>query len=248
VTDTGLIAGVDEAGRGPLAGPVVAAAVILDPSRPIAGLGDSKRLSEKRREALYPQIIELALAHCIVFVERIEIDRINIFQATMQGMVRAVSGLDPAPGHALIDGNRVPQGLPCPAEAIVGGDGSEAAIGAASILAKVARDRYMVALEQRFPGYGFARHKGYGTRDHQQAIRELGPSPVHRRSFPVLRELRGECSAPFYALRARIADATTAAVLRGAEAELETRRDDLAEAEQRKLRTLLQRRWRGIAP
>lgn len=177
------VAGVDEAGRGPLAGPVVVAAVILDPARPIAGLGDSKRLSERRREALYPQIRELAAAHCIVFVAADEIDRLNIFQATMAGMRRAVEGLAPAADLALVDGNKLPPGLPCPGRAIVGGDGLEPAIGAASILAKVARDRYMLELHRRFPGYGFDRHKGYPVPAHLQALRRLGPCPAHRRSF-----------------------------------------------------------------
>ena len=182
-----LSAGVDEAGRGPLAGPVVVAAVILDPARPIAGLDDSKKLSEKRREALYPQIVERALAHCVVVVEAEEIDRLNIFQATMAGMSRAVAGLAPAAHEALVDGNKLPQDLPCPGRAIVGGDALEPAIGAASILAKVTRDRLMVALESIHPGYGFAVHKGYPTPAHLAALQRLGPCPQHRRSFAPVR-------------------------------------------------------------
>jgi ribonuclease HII len=183
------IAGVDEAGRGPLAGPVVVAAVILDPDRPIEGLGDSKRLTERKREQLFPLIREQALAHCIVFVHREEIDRLNIFQATMAGMARAVAGLQPDATAALIDGNKVPPDLPCPARAIVGGDALEAVIGAASILAKVARDRYMVALHDRFPDYGFARHKGYPVPDHLEVLQRLGPCEEHRRSFAPVRAL-----------------------------------------------------------
>jgi ribonuclease HII len=184
-----LHAGVDEAGRGPLAGPVVVAAVILDPARPIAGLDDSKKLSEKKREALYPLILERALAHCVVTVEAGEIDRLNIFQATMAGMSRAVAGLAIAPHEALVDGNKLPKDLPCPGRAIVGGDALVPAISAASILAKVTRDRLMVALDGVHPGYGFAVHKGYPTPSHLAALRRLGPTPQHRRSFAPVREL-----------------------------------------------------------
>lgn len=185
-----LTAGVDEAGRGPLAGPVVVAAVILDPARPIAGLDDSKKLSERRREALYPQVIERALAHCVIVVEAAEIDRLNIFQATMAGMSRAVAGLSPAAREALVDGNKLPRDLPCAGRAIVGGDALEPAISAASILAKVTRDRLMVALDAVHPGYGFAVHKGYPTPAHLDALQRLGPCPHHRRSFaPVARAL-----------------------------------------------------------
>lgn len=182
-----LIAGVDEAGRGPLAGPVSVAAVILNPEHPIAGLDDSKRLTERKREQLFAQITEHALAFHIVFVEREEIDRINILQATMQGMLRAVLGLATQPDQVLIDGNRLPDGLPCPGHAIVGGDGTEPAISAASILAKVSRDRFMLDLDTRHPGYGFAKHKGYGVVAHLEALARLGPCPEHRRSFAPVR-------------------------------------------------------------
>ena len=177
------IAGVDEAGRGPLAGPLVVAAVVLDPRRPIDGVADSKVLTEARREALYPQIVEGAIAYCIVVVEPDEIDRLNIFQATMQGMRRALLGLGTAPDLALIDGNKLPPDLPCDARALVGGDASEACIGAASILAKVTRDRLMLALDPQHPHYGFARHKGYPTPEHLDALRRHGPCAQHRRSF-----------------------------------------------------------------
>jgi ribonuclease HII len=189
---TVLVAGVDEAGRGPLAGPVSVAAVILDPLRPIDGLDDSKRLTERRRETLYPLIIERALAWRIEFVEADEIDTLNILQATMTGMRRAVAGLSPCAGHALIDGNRIPAGLACPATAIVGGDGLQPAIMAASILAKVARDARMRELHVVHPQYGFDRHKGYPSAMHIEALALHGPCPQHRRSFaPVRNALAG---------------------------------------------------------
>jgi len=182
------IAGVDEAGRGPLAGPVSVAAVILDPAHPIEGLNDSKRLSEARREALYPLIVERALAWRIEFVECGEIDRLNILQATLTGMRRALEGLSPSADAARIDGNRLPQGLPCPAEALVGGDAIEPAIMAASILAKVARDRRMLELHVLHPQYGFDRHKGYPSAAHLAALAVHGPCPEHRRSYAPVRE------------------------------------------------------------
>lgn len=179
-----LVAGVDEAGRGPLAGPVAVAAVILDPSRPrIRGLDDSKKLTQAKRESLYEKIVDRALAHCVVLVMADEIDRINIFQATMTGMCRALTGLSPAAHEAWIDGNALPRELPCTGRAIVGGDALEPAISAASILAKVSRDRWMVELDREYPGYGFADHKGYATPAHLDALKRLGPCPQHRRSF-----------------------------------------------------------------
>ena len=184
-----FVAGVDEAGRGPLAGPLAVAAVILDPARPIAGLDDSKKLSEAKREALYPQIIEYALAFCVVLIEPDEIDRLNIFQATMTGMSRAVAGLSLVAHEALIDGNKLPRDLPCPGRAIVGGDALEPAISAASILAKVSRDRLMVAMHEVYPGYGFAVHKGYPTPAHLASLQQLGPCAQHRRSFAPVRLL-----------------------------------------------------------
>ncbi|TAN07451.1 MAG: ribonuclease HII [Rhodanobacteraceae bacterium] len=186
---TAHVAGVDEAGRGPLAGPVVVAAVILDPARPIDGLADSKQLSAKRRESLYALIVAHALAHAVVRVEAAEIDRINILQATLAGMRRALEALPIAPALALIDGNRLPKSLPCPARAIVRGDASEPAISAASILAKVSRDRILVEYESRWPGYGFAQHKGYPAPAHLEALRRLGPCPEHRRSFAPVRQV-----------------------------------------------------------
>ena len=174
--------GVDEAGRGPLAGPVHAAAVILDPERPIAGLRDSKKLSALRRARLAECIRRDALDWCVASASVEEIDRLNILQATLLAMQRAVAGLSIVPGLARIDGNRAPK-LPCVIELIVGGDDSDAAISAASILAKTERDALMHALDRDFPAYGFSRHKGYGTREHLDALRRIGPCEHHRRSF-----------------------------------------------------------------
>lgn len=185
-----LIAGVDEAGRGPLAGPVVAAAVILDPRHPIKGLADSKKLSEKQREKLFHEIRQHALAWSVARARVTEIDSINILQATFLAMQRAVAGLHLVPQLALVDGNQCPA-FPCQARAIVQGDALEPAISAASIVAKVLRDRIMRMLDKKYPGYGFARHKGYPTELHIEALRNLGPSRVHRRSFePVAACLR----------------------------------------------------------
>ncbi len=188
-TTTILTAGVDEAGRGPLAGPVVAAAVILDPARPIIGLADSKKLMERQREALEEEIMEKALAWAVARAEVEEIDTLNILHASLLAMRRAVAALNPMPDLALVDGNRCPPSLPCRAEAIVKGDQTVPAISAASILAKVARDRELLVLDIHYPGYGFARHKGYPTKDHVAALEELGVSPVHRRSFGPVRRL-----------------------------------------------------------
>lgn len=182
-----LIAGVDEAGRGPLAGPVAVAAVILDPARPIAGLDDSKKLSEAARDILFPLIVEHALAWRIEFVEANEIDRLNILQATLTGMRRALEGLSPRADAARIDGNKLPRDLPCPAEALIGGDAIEPAIMAASILAKVARDRRMRELHARYPEYGFDRHKGYPSPAHLDALKRHGPCVEHRRSYAPVR-------------------------------------------------------------
>jgi ribonuclease HII len=177
-----LVAGVDEAGRGPLAGPVVAAAVILDPAAPIEGLADSKVLTAARRDVLAVAIRSRALAWCVALADVAEIDALNILGATMLAMRRAVDGLATAPDEALIDGNRCPP-LACRARAIVKGDRDVASISAASILAKTARDAMLVELDARYPAYGFARHKGYPTPDHLAALARFGPCPAHRRSF-----------------------------------------------------------------
>ncbi|WP_170150121.1 ribonuclease HII [Parahaliea mediterranea] len=182
------LAGVDEVGRGPLAGDVVAAAVILDPERPIAGLRDSKKLSEARREALAELIREHSLAWCVARASVAEIDELNILHASLLAMQRAVAGLAVQPGYVLVDGNRLPR-WDYPSEPVVKGDDRVAAIAAASILAKVQRDSELVALEAQYPGYGFASHKGYPTAKHLAALRELGVTPVHRRSFAPVRAL-----------------------------------------------------------
>ncbi|HET7775308.1 MAG TPA: ribonuclease HII, partial [Azospira sp.] len=176
------VCGIDEAGRGPLAGTVVAAAVILDPARPIAGLNESKKLSAARREALALEIREKALAWCVAEASVAEIDRLNILHATMLAMQRAVAGLAVTPERALVDGNRCPK-LEVPAEAVVKGDGKVACIAAASILAKTARDAAMLDLHRLYPDFGFDRHMGYPTADHLARLQQHGPSPVHRRSF-----------------------------------------------------------------
>jgi len=182
-----LIAGVDEAGRGPLAGPVYAAAVILDPARPIAGLRDSKALSAGQRERLALEIRACSLAWAVAAADVAEIDSINILQATLVAMRRAVEGLDPAPAQALIDGKQVPR-IACPARSIIKGDRDVAAISAASILAKTARDALLTELHVLYPMYGFAQNKGYGTPQHLAALERYGPCPAHRRSFaPVSR-------------------------------------------------------------
>lgn len=185
-----LICGVDEAGRGPLAGPVCAAAVILPPDLELEGLNDSKKLSEKRREALYPLICEQALAYGIAFASEQEIDELNILQATFLAMRRAVGQLGLKPDLALVDGNREPDFGDIPVRTIIKGDSRSANIAAASILAKVTRDRFMLEQDAVYPQYGFAIHKGYGTQKHYAALREFGPCPIHRRSF--LKKFYGE--------------------------------------------------------
>ncbi|MCG8429390.1 MAG: ribonuclease HII [Chromatiales bacterium] len=186
--DTDLLAGVDEVGRGPLAGPVVAAAVILDPRRPIDGLADSKKLTEKRRELLAVEIREHALSWALGRAEVEEIDALNIFHASLLAMKRAVESLSVAPEWALIDGKHCPQ-LACSSQAIIKGDSRVPAISAASILAKVARDNELVALDSDYPGYGLAKHKGYPTKQHLAALDTLGVTPIHRRSYAPVKRL-----------------------------------------------------------
>ena len=184
-----LIAGTDEVGRGPLAGDVVAAAVILDPARPIPGLNDSKKLSESKREDCFPLIQEYAIAYAVARATVAEIDNINMLQASLLAMRRAVTALDPQPEYVYVDGNRLPV-WDYQAEAVIKGDSRIQAIAAASVLAKVTRDREMIAFEESFPGYGFAQHKGYPTPVHLAALESLGPCEIHRRSFgPVARLL-----------------------------------------------------------
>lgn len=179
----GVLCGVDEAGRGPLCGPVCCAAVILNPEDPIEGVNDSKKLTEKRRELLYDEITRRSLAWKVEFVSPQEIDEKNILWATMAGMARAVSGLDITPDYVLVDGNRCPPGLEQPAQAVIKGDASSASIAAASILAKVSRDRYMLELDREYPQYQLARHKGYPTKLHYELIAQYGIQPFYRRSF-----------------------------------------------------------------
>jgi ribonuclease HII len=178
-----IVCGVDEAGRGPLAGPVYAAAVILDPARRVNGLADSKVLTAERRELLAQRIKERAIAWSVASASVEEIDRLNIFHASMLAMRRAIDGLSQYPQEILVDGNALPPGLRCAARAIVDGDAKHKPISAASILAKTARDAEMTALHQRYPQYGFDRHKGYGTADHLEALGRAGPCEIHRRSF-----------------------------------------------------------------
>lgn len=186
------IAGVDEAGRGPLAGPVVAAAVILHPDHPIEGLRDSKKLSARRREHLAVEIRERALAFAVASASVEEIDRLNILRATLLAMTRAIEGLDPRPRHVRIDGNRAPRLDGMCVETVIGGDDQDPAIAAASILAKTVRDGLMLQYAEQFPAYGFERHMGYGTAVHMAALREHGPCEIHRRSFaPVARVIKG---------------------------------------------------------
>lgn len=181
------VAGVDEAGRGPLAGPVVTAAVILDPDHVPPGLNDSKKLTAVRREALFSLILEKAVAVCVASASPAEIDRTDVLKANLAAMARAVRGLSVSPAAAIVDGRDVPPGLPCPGRAVVKGDARSISIAAASIVAKVTRDRMMAAADARFPGYGFATHAGYGTAAHLEAIRTLGPSGLHRMTFKPLK-------------------------------------------------------------
>lgn len=189
MTDIDLICGVDEAGRGPWAGPGTAAAVILHPERPISGLTDSKKISEKKRFALEPEIKQNVGFWSVAHAEPEEIDRLNIREATFLAMQRAISGLGITPSRILIDGNALPRNLPAPAEAIIKGDLTEPAISAASILAKTERDRLMEAYCETYPGYGFAGHKGYGTAAHSDALQKLGACPIHRTSFAPVRKV-----------------------------------------------------------
>lgn len=188
MTQPYLLCGVDEAGRGPWAGPVSAAAVILDPKRPISGLNDSKKLTEKKRLALETELKEKALAWGIGWASPEEIDTLNIRQATHLAWRRAIEAMGMAPDHIQIDGNDTPTGLSCSVEAIIKGDGKVPEISAASILAKTARDRLMVQLCDTYPGYGFSKHKGYGVKAHMEALNQLGPCAIHRMSFKPIAE------------------------------------------------------------
>lgn len=178
-----FVCGVDEAGRGPLCGPVCAAAVILDPDTEIEGVNDSKKLSEKKREALFEVIKEKAVAYCVAFASVEEIEEYNILNATFIAMNRAIEGLSIKADYALIDGNRVPKNITIPCETVIKGDAKSMSIAAASILAKVSRDRLLLEYDEKYPQYNFAKHKGYGTKEHIEAIKKYGPCEIHRASF-----------------------------------------------------------------
>jgi ribonuclease HII len=239
------IAGVDEAGTGPLAGPVVAAAVVFSAHVDLAGIDDSKRLDAGERNAAEQRIREVASGIGIGTADVGEIDRVNIYQAALLAMLRAVEALPAAPQHVLVDARIIP-GVPMPQNRFYKGDGINFSIAAASIIAKTHRDRLMDELARRYPPYGFERHKGYCTPEHQEAIRRFGPCPIHRMSFTFIRELRGEYSSLFYELKDRLGMAAEPEALESLEDELDARRGELTDAEQRKLRLTLLRRWKTL--
>jgi ribonuclease HII len=237
------IAGVDEVGVGPLAGPVVAAAVMFPPGTEIEGVDDSKRLDPETRAALTIEIRARASGVGIGIASVQEIDTVNIYHAALLAMRRAVEALPRLPQHLLVDARTVP-GIDVPQNPFNKGDGINFSIAAASIVAKTARDGMMAVLDQEYPGYGFAAHKGYGTLEHREAVVRLGPSAIHRMSFPVMHELQGEYSPLFYALKARLELARTHAALNELEAALTAEAAALAERECKKLRLLVARRWK----
>ncbi|HUQ10353.1 MAG TPA: ribonuclease HII [Steroidobacteraceae bacterium] len=240
------IAGVDEAGVAPLAGPVVAAAVMFAPDTEIAGVDDSKRLDPATRTELAAAIRAKATGVSVGIATVEEIDTINIYHAALLAMRRAVEGLPRAPQHVLVDARTVP-GISMPQNAFNKGDGINFTIAAASIIAKTERDAMMEALDREYPGYGFAAHKGYPVPEHREALLKLGRTRVHRMSFPVLHEWFGEYSPAFYALKSQLFDASTRAGLEAFERDLKARGDELTEAECKKLRLLLGRRWKIVA-
>jgi len=237
------IAGVDEAGVGPLAGPVVAAAVVFPPEVEIAGVDDSKRLGTAEREELETAIRERASGVGIGVAEVEDIDRLNVYQAGLLAMRRAVEALPEPPQHVLVDAREIPD-LDVPQNPFDKGDGLNFSIAAASILAKTHRDRHMAELDRRWPQYGFARHKGYATEEHREAVRRHGPCPVHRCSYGVFRELAGECSDAFYRLRDALDGELSRDALERLEDFLEAAGDELSRDERQKLRILLNRRWK----
>ncbi len=240
------VAGVDEAGMAPLAGPVVAAAVMFPPDTGIAGVDDSKRLDAATRERLAIEIRAKASGVAVGVATVAEVDALNIYHAGLLAMRRAVEGLPRAPQHVLVDARTIP-GIAMPQNAFNKGDGIDFSIAAASIVAKTARDAMMVALDREYPGYGFAQHKGYPVPEHREALLKLGRSPVHRASFPVLNEIFGEFSAPFYALKGALFAAAGREALADFERRLRAEGEALPEAEGRKLRLLLARRWKALA-
>lgn len=239
------IAGVDEVGVGPLAGPVVAAAVMFPPQTEIAGVDDSKKLDPPTRTSLALEIRAKASGIGVGTASVEEIDRINIYHAALLAMRRAVEALPRKPQHVLVDARTVP-GVDVPQNMFNKGDGINFSIAAASIIAKTERDRMMEALDAEYPGYGFAVHKGYGTPEHRDALLRLGPSSIHRMSFPVIHELQGEFSSLFYALKSALDAARTRKALDEFEKSLAAQADDLAERECRKLRLLVARRWKIV--
>jgi ribonuclease HII len=239
------IAGVDEVGIGPLAGPVVAAAVVFSPGTELAGIDDSKQLEAEQRVKLEAAIRQSATGIGIGQAEVAEIDSFNIYHAALLAMRRAIEGLPLKPEHLLIDARVVP-GVSIPQNSFNKGDGINFSIAAASIVAKTHRDRLMEELEKKYPGYGFAQHKGYGTPEHQNAIRALGPCPVHRLSFQFIRELCGEFSPLFYDLKQQLQEVDSSIALRGFEKKLKERWSELDDKEQRKIRLMLSRRWKTI--
>ena len=239
------VAGVDEVGIGPLAGPVVAAAVIFPPGSELAGVDDSKQLEPEQRVKLEAAIRQSATAIGVGLAEVSEIDHLNIYHAALLAMRRAIEALSLKPEHLLIDARVIP-GISIPQNSFNKGDGINFSIAAASIIAKTHRDRLMEELEKKYPGYGFAQHKGYGTSEHQNAIRGLGPCPVHRLSFPFIRELCGEFSELFYTLKQQLQEVDSAAALHTFEKQLRERWSELDEKEQRKIRLMLSRRWKTI--
>ena len=239
------IAGVDEVGMGPLAGPVVAAAVMFPPETDIARVDDSKKLDAPTRAELALEIRAKASGLGVGVASVEEIDTINIYHAGLLAMRRAVEALPRRPQHVLVDARTVP-GVEVPQNTFNKGDGINFSIAAASIIAKTERDRMMEALDREYPGYGFAAHKGYGTPEHRQALQKLGPSAIHRKSFPVMHELQGEYSPLFYALKTQLEGTHTRAALDELETALEAQEVDLAEQECKKLRLLVARRWKTI--
>ncbi len=239
------IAGVDEVGMGPLAGPVIAAAVVFPPHTELHGIDDSKKLDVEQRVDAERRIRAVATGIAIGRAEVAEIDTINIYHAGLLAMRRAVEALPIRPQHVLVDARSIP-GIDVPQNCFDKGDGHDFSIAAASIVAKVHRDGLMDELARVHPEYGFERHKGYCTPEHQDAIRRLGPCAIHRRSFTFIRELRGEYSALFYELKSRLDAVTAAAELQAIDRELTASRGALSDSEQRKLRLVLSRRWRAL--
>jgi ribonuclease HII len=239
------IAGVDEVGMGPLAGPVVAAAVIFPPDTEIHGIDDSKALDEETRRALEPEIRKRAAAVGIGLVDVAEIDRLNIYHAGLRAMQLALGNLSVAPQHVLVDSRTIP-GVAQPQSSFDKGDGINFSIASASILAKVYRDRLMTELDTAYPGYGFASHKGYATQEHQNAIRELGPCPIHRKSFDYIREICGEYCDLYYELKTRGAQVASREAMISLEAALDACREQLSEMENKKLHLMKGRLWRRI--